>query len=357
MKIIPQNQHHDLEVLTPSDLVESATCSIIDPAGPAERPRHAFLARLLTNTLPQLPPPRIVEGDVTRVLDLASRGGDWALAAALAHPDCEFTGVDRCRALVDAASERAAREPLPNASFRHADVLEPPLPFPDQRFDLVHAGFLASFLPGRESWHSLLRECVRITRPGGAIRLVECIAVEANSRACHTLCAAYQQALLHAGLRPALPCISYPQRRLWLDGLLTEVGCVRIVSQGKFIDWTCDRERLTDIGGYLLLTLRLLQPFLLAQGVIDEEEFEQHYQSLGNEIGRGSFKGCWRLHISTGILRSGMSSWAPHVILRCAQDPPFRSSGQSDRSAFPGRLGGRRTRGCFAPPDPSLREG
>jgi hypothetical protein len=77
---------------------------------------------------------------------------------------------------------------------------------------------------------------------------------------------------------------------------------VRILSQGKFIDWTSDRECLTDIAGYLLLTLRLLQPFMLAQGVIDEEEFEQHYQALGNEIARGSFKGCWRLHISTGIL-------------------------------------------------------
>jgi ubiquinone/menaquinone biosynthesis C-methylase UbiE len=203
-----QNQRHDLEVLTPSDLVESATCPIIDPAGSAERLRHAFLARLLANALPQLTPPRMVEGGVARVLDLASCAGDWALAVALAHPDCEIVGVDRCRAMVDDASERAAREALPNVSFRHLDVLAQPLPFPNQRFDLVHASFLASFLPDRESWRSLLRECVRVTRPGGAIRLVECAGGGANSHACHTLCAAYQQALLHAGLRPALPYFS-----------------------------------------------------------------------------------------------------------------------------------------------------
>jgi SAM-dependent methyltransferase len=291
-----------LAIFTPSDLMESSASPIIDPTSPAERSRQAFLAQLVPVPLSQIALRLPARAGYRQVLDLASGAGDWAMEVARHFPRCQITGVDRCGALIEQARERAAAAFLANVSFREMDVLEPLWPFPDGHFDLVNAQFLARFLPGLTAWRPLLQECVRLLRPGGVIRLVECIEGEATSWACHTLCLAYQRALVRAGLCAALPYISTPQRMLWLDGLLSEAGCDVVEREVTHIGWTTEQGQGTEVSGYLLLTLRLLQPFLLTQGVISESEFEQASRRLGEEIARGEFAGSWRVQVSTGIV-------------------------------------------------------
>src|SRR5437660_4725212 len=47
------------------------------------------------------------------------------------------------------------------------------LDFPDESFDVINCRFLVGFMR-QQDWPNLLQECMRITRPGGFIRLTEC---------------------------------------------------------------------------------------------------------------------------------------------------------------------------------------
>ena len=76
------------------------------------------------------------------------------------------------RTTIEYAHARAHTQGLDNATFIVMDVTRP-LEFPDACFDLVNARLLVSVL-STEAWLPLLRECVRVTRPGGLIRLTEC---------------------------------------------------------------------------------------------------------------------------------------------------------------------------------------
>jgi hypothetical protein len=295
-------QKRGLAMWTPSDLMEGPTGPLIDPARPEERSRLALLSQLVPVPLAQIAERLPARAGFRQVLDLASGPGGWALEVAGHFPRCHVTGVDRCHPMIEAARAQAARKFLTTVSFVPVDVLQRPWPFPDQRFDLVNAQFLASFLPGPQSWRPLLHECVRLTRPGGVIRLVECIEGEANSAACHTLCLAHQQALVQAAQRSALPYAFLPQCMVWLDGLLAEAGCDPVERKVTRIAWTMGDGQGRQIAGVLLLTLRLLQPFLLEQGVISEAEFEQAYRALADEMACGLFAGSWRIQVSTGVV-------------------------------------------------------
>jgi SAM-dependent methyltransferase len=301
MSSVP-SQRPPLAMFTPSDLVESVTNPIIDPTSRTERSRQAFLAQIVPVPLSQIALRLPARAGYRQALDLASGAGTWALEVARHFPRCQVTGVERCGALVEQARERAAAAFLSNVSFREMDVLEPLWPFPTGYFDLVNARFLARFLPGQSAWRPLLRECVRVLKPGGVILLVECVEGEASSRAAHTLSLAYQQALIQAGLRPALPFVSEPQRMVWLDGLLADAGCKVVEREVTCIEWTTQNRQGSEIAGYVLLTVRLLRPFMLAQGVISQQEFAQAYRTLGEEIACGEFVGCWRVQVSTGVV-------------------------------------------------------
>lgn len=105
------------------------------------------------------------------VLDLGCGPGDWILDVAFAHPDIEVAGVDISKTMIDYAHARAASQQLTNASFGIMDITRP-LDFSDGSFDLVNARFLVAVLY-RDAWMPFLKECTRILRPGGLLRLTE----------------------------------------------------------------------------------------------------------------------------------------------------------------------------------------
>src|SRR5581483_8063734 len=107
------------------------------------------------------------------VLDLGCGPGGWALDVAFACPDANVEGVDSSRMLVDYANARARTQQLFNASFGLMDITQA-LEFPDASFDVVNARFLMAALK-REAWSPLLKECTRVLRPGGLLRLTEVV--------------------------------------------------------------------------------------------------------------------------------------------------------------------------------------
>jgi ubiquinone/menaquinone biosynthesis C-methylase UbiE len=104
------------------------------------------------------------------ILDSACGTGRWAMEMAVQFPNANVVGLDIVQPEhatlgfgVDAWPE--------NFVFLNANILER-LPFEDATFDYVHQRLVTGAIPSAQ-WPGLIRELVRVTRPGGWIELVE----------------------------------------------------------------------------------------------------------------------------------------------------------------------------------------
>lgn len=98
-----------------------------------------------------------------RVLDLGCGDGTTALPAA--KRGAQVLGVDIARNLVEAGNRRARAHGLDLLRFEHGDACDL-RGLPDRAFDLTVSIFGAMFAPRPAD---VVREMVRVTRPGGRI--------------------------------------------------------------------------------------------------------------------------------------------------------------------------------------------
>jgi ubiquinone/menaquinone biosynthesis C-methylase UbiE len=83
--------------------------------------------------------------------------------------DCHVVGVDVSAKMIEWSRRRAREERVEaKVEFRTADVLD--LPFEASRFDIVFAESVLVFV---EDKAQAIRECVRVTKPGGYVGLNE----------------------------------------------------------------------------------------------------------------------------------------------------------------------------------------
>lgn len=118
--------------------------------------QHVFLRGVLqTNHLSPLVSPGAI-------LDVGSGTGRWTVEIAQEFPMARVMGID-------------INPTIPNApltvQFIQQDILKG-LPFPSKSFDYLHARLLVAAIPAT-SWAELLREYMRVMRPGGWIELFE----------------------------------------------------------------------------------------------------------------------------------------------------------------------------------------
>jgi ubiquinone/menaquinone biosynthesis C-methylase UbiE len=109
------------------------------------------------------------------ILDVGTGTGRWAMEMAMAFPSANVIGVDvKPPALDERASANPNADVRPqNYTFVPGNLLEG-LPFADRTFDYVHQRLLFTAIP-HDRWPSVLRELIRVTRPGGWIELVDSI--------------------------------------------------------------------------------------------------------------------------------------------------------------------------------------
>jgi ubiquinone/menaquinone biosynthesis C-methylase UbiE len=231
-KSICEKKENDMPM---SDLPHPSNGYVIDAESPAETARLMKQDRLLTECMGGVFPEGVDLSTSTAILDLACGPGGWALDVAFAYPHIQVVGVDISRTTIEYAHARALTQGLDNATFKVMDVTRP-LEFPDACFDLVNARLLVSVL-STEAWLPLLRECVRVTRPGGLIRLTECERSISTSPALEDLTALGALALKMAG-----HSFSPDGRTLGitpvLARLLREAGCQQIGRMAHVIDYS-----------------------------------------------------------------------------------------------------------------------
>ncbi|WP_189361295.1 class I SAM-dependent methyltransferase [Thermogemmatispora tikiterensis] len=269
---------------------------VIEADDAAELARTMLLEQLITRQLGGLFPER--GGDleaVQTILDIACGPGGWALAVAYAYPQVTVIGIDSCPAVVEYAQAQAWSRGLGNVEFVVMDALQP-LDFPDDAFDLVNARFLMGMMPA-SAWVPLLRECRRVTRPGGSIRLTE-------AELCWTTSPAFEQ--LSAWLARAFWRKGYsfsPDGRALgitavLGQLLRSAGWGHIGYRPFVVDFSTGASAQT--GGYqhFMVFWKLVQEFVCTWAEIPAEIFERCYQQAMAELLLDEFCGLW-FHLLT----------------------------------------------------------
>lgn len=159
------------------------------------------------------------------VLDIMSGTGVWALSAAQLYPEIEVLGLEFRSRLVDYARGLTEARKVGNVSYSQLKESLTRLPFPDNFFDMLNANYLFLMLQSHE-WPLFFQECLRVTRPGGYIRVIEQDWGMTNSPAIEKLSDLFLRSLKKAnlGLSPngrsigVLPLIGpFLQRAGWVD--------------------------------------------------------------------------------------------------------------------------------------------
>lgn len=224
--------------------------------------------------------------DIWDILDLGCGAGGWAVDVARAYPRINVMGVDLSIHMIMYGRAQSLIHQRENARFRLMNVLKP-LDFPDQSFDLVNGRFLCSFVPPAV-WPDLLRECLRVTRPGGIIRLTEAELAITNSPACERLNALGLQALRAAGLS-----FSPDGRHIgitpMLGPLLRQAGCQNIQNHTRALDYSRGMEACYAMTDNYVFSLKIARPFLLKAGAMTGEAFDALLQQAKVEMRSDDF--------------------------------------------------------------------
>lgn len=144
---------------------------VMDPESAAEMARLMRQDQLITVGMGGIFPEPISLDRVRYVLDLACGPGGWPLEVAYTYSDTEVIGIDISDRMIAYASAQARVQQRSNVRFQVMNILKP-LDFPNDSFDLVNARLISGFML-QANWPSLFRECMRVLRPGGLLRITE----------------------------------------------------------------------------------------------------------------------------------------------------------------------------------------
>ncbi len=229
------------------------------------------------------------EGDISGVsciLDIGCGPGEWVLDVAYMYPDVEVVGIDISRTMIEYATAQAHAQRLNNVRFLLMDATKP-LALSDASFDLVNARTIA-FLPPAV-WPQLLRECMRVLRPGGTVRLTETEWGFSNSPAYERMASMFYQAL-HAMGQSFSPDGRRNGITTMLGGLLKDVGCQNIKQVAHVIDFSSGTEEHEGFYKDALISFKLVQPFFMKARVATSEEFDQIYNQMLIEAMMDNFR-------------------------------------------------------------------
>ncbi|HZS75604.1 MAG TPA: methyltransferase domain-containing protein [Ktedonobacteraceae bacterium] len=261
---------------------------VMDPESAAEMARLIDQDLTLTREMGELFPQSIVLKDGNSVLDVACGPGGWALEVAYEYPEVQVVGVDISQPMISYANMRAKTQRLTNAQFQVANVLEP-LPFADNTFDLVNARLMTSFLP-RDAWPHVVRELVRITRPGGAVIHTECdVFGESNSSSLEALTKAVHEAMHFAGLYVGKG--SGVTSRL--PGFLQEAGCTDIQQKTHVVNFSAGTPSHRPVLENFRVGVQLIRPFVTRRSLLTAEKFDELRDRALEETQSEQFRGTW----------------------------------------------------------------
>jgi ubiquinone/menaquinone biosynthesis C-methylase UbiE len=183
--------------------------------------------------------------------------------------------------MIEYARALAKAQKLNNVEFLVMNALKP-LDFPDDSFDLVNARFIFAFMPP-PSWPMLVQECLRVCRPGGIIRLTEGEAPISNSPAFEKWTAMVTLALKRAG-QSLSPDGRHSGIPTMLERFLCDAGCEDVQSKAHVINFSVGMEAHSGWYQNFMVAFHLLKPFFIKMEVATQEELDQVYPQMLQEM-------------------------------------------------------------------------
>jgi len=268
----------------------SSSSCIIHPESAVETVRLLNSARLYTQLMGGLLAEQSDPAALQDVLDIGCGPGMWALDLAFTYPEMHAAGIDISEQRISYARSMACEQGLGNARFRVMDARRP-LDFPDEGFDLVNAQFLFEDLP-RDVWAPLLRECWRVLRPGGILRLTESEVGFSNSPAHEHLWKLYLRASACANHACSpdgrhLGIINQLQLLLRRAGFQSPDAYCRLYS----VEYSGGASKHQEWCEDLMLKVHHTLPFLAGMGIAAPEELEQSVRRMQEEVWHPNFNG------------------------------------------------------------------
>ena len=149
-----------------------STYVVQDRQNQQELERLTMQDQLATTVMGGVLPEQSNKAALHRILDVGCGTGGWAIEVAKKYPHISVIGVDISNAMIAYANTQAAEQQVADrVKFRVMDALQM-LEFPDDNFDLTNLRLGIGWVRTWD-WPKLLGEMLRVTRPGGVIRLTE----------------------------------------------------------------------------------------------------------------------------------------------------------------------------------------
>ncbi|CAO3635857.1 unnamed protein product [Cunninghamella blakesleeana] len=212
------------------------------------------------------------------VLDMGCGSGTWTMEMSTAYPSSTFIGIDKLALFPKDIKPK-------NCHFRKMDLTQPTLPFPDQSVDYIFQRDLNWALLAYQ-WDDLIKEFLRILKPGGWIELME---MDVESQSSQLIERSLNDKLLHGlSMRQQDPYIA---RRL--PSMLAINGFRRVSSQFQSLPlgWgkshsnkedhltTCS-EFARAAGSQYKYLLKSLQPWLVSTIGCSNEKYDSILDQL-----------------------------------------------------------------------------
>ncbi len=253
----------------------------IDAENAAEMARLINQSRFITRCMEGLFPSQLDLTNTRDILDIACGPGGWVLDVAEMYPEKQVMGIDISNLMINFAQYQASTDKVGNVRFKVMNVLQP-LDVPASSFDFVNVRFISGFMP-KNMWPQFLQECLRITRPGGTIRLTEFEATMSNSYAVEKFSILLAQAMQRAG-QSFSPNGWQIGATLMLRRLLLNVGCQRVQQRAYVLDSSMGTEEHHNQYQNAVTYFKLAQPFYIKMGVTTQAEIELLYKQAVEEM-------------------------------------------------------------------------
>jgi ubiquinone/menaquinone biosynthesis C-methylase UbiE len=264
---------------------------MLDAESTAELGRLMRLDEVTTECMGGVFPEHPDLASVRSALDVACGPGAWACELAYQYPDMQVTGIDISQTMIRYAQEMARVQRLDNAHFQVMDATKP-LAFSDGSFDLVNARFISAFM-FKDAWPRTVSEFVRVTRPGGIVRLTEGENWGvSNSFALEKLIHLSGRAIYKTGQTfSPYPETFHGGTTPMLETFLRSEDCQDIQRKAYVIDFSAGAPAHFSHYENYKVAAKLIQPFLIKAGVATQEELDELYEQLLADMLSDSFRG------------------------------------------------------------------
>ena len=279
--------------MTEDQAPESGHTYVMDPESATEMARLMLQDRLVTEGMHGILPERSSLENIQSVLDVGCGPGGWALDVAHTYPDKTVVGIDISTTMITYARAQATAQRLGNVTFSVMNALQP-LQFAEGTFDLVNVRGATGFVP-RAQWPTFLLHCFRVLRPGGILRVTEAEMVGLTNSLMHERMVSWVSLALHNKGYGFSPDGSHLGILPILGLLLQEVGCVNIQSMPHMLDFSYGKALHQSQYQNYMVWVALLKPVVIGQIRITEEEFDETYQKMLEDMQLPQFRGLWSM--------------------------------------------------------------